>query len=396
MKRTSKYVGLDVHQHTTVVCVRDESGRVIGRIVLTTEEAALVKFFRGLRGPVHVALEEGTQAQWLHDVLSPVVPRVVVCDRRGQATRGNKGDFRDAEELADLLRCGKLRPVYHESPQRGPLKELARTYTQLVEDATRVRLRLKALFRARGIKTPGQAVYHPDGRAEWLAHLTNAGARFRAETLYRQLDVIHSLRPAAKRAMLAEAQRDSAWKLLRTIPFLGPVRVALLLAIMQTPWRFRTKRQLWAYSGLAVVTRATSEYQLEDGRPQRRRRAPLTRGLNRNHSRQLKYVFKSAATDASGRPGALQTFYQALVQRGLQPDLASHPNAKAGDAHAPLLENRRTLRSSSINGSSALTFGVPKFVRAFTRKQLQDPGSGAGGSLSHPCLPSLSAAEVLG
>ena len=50
--------------------------------------------------------------------------------------------------------------------------------------------------------------------------------------------------------MVAEAQRDPAWRVLRTIPFLGPVRVALLLATMQTPWRFRTKRHLWAYAGL--------------------------------------------------------------------------------------------------------------------------------------------------
>jgi hypothetical protein len=38
------------------------------------------------------------------------------------------------------------------------------------------------------------------------------------------------------------------------------VRVALLLATMKTPWRFRTKRNLWAYSGLAVVTKTTAEY----------------------------------------------------------------------------------------------------------------------------------------
>jgi transposase len=32
----------------------------------------------------------------------------------------------------------------------------------------------------------------------------------------------------------------------------GPIRAALLIALMQTPQRFRTKRQLWAYSGLAL------------------------------------------------------------------------------------------------------------------------------------------------
>ncbi len=78
MKRRTKYVGLDVHQAMTVASVREEGGRVIGRTVVATEEATLVEFFSGMRGSVHVALEEGTQAQWLHDLLVPVVERVVV------------------------------------------------------------------------------------------------------------------------------------------------------------------------------------------------------------------------------------------------------------------------------------------------------------------------------
>jgi transposase len=32
------------------------------------------------------------------------------------------------------------------------------------------------------------------------------------------------------------------------------IRAALLVALMQTPHRFRTKRQLWAYIGLALKT----------------------------------------------------------------------------------------------------------------------------------------------
>jgi transposase len=43
-------------------------------------------------------------------------------------------------------------------------------------------------------------------------------------------------------------------KLLRQIPTIGPIRSALLVAILQTPHRFRTKRQLWAYGGFAVQT----------------------------------------------------------------------------------------------------------------------------------------------
>ena len=323
MKRSSKYVGLDVHQATTVCTVRDDTGRVLARTIVPTDAEALMEFFRGMRGPIHVALEEGTQAQWLHDLLRPLVHRVVVCDRRGKSQQGNKADQQDADELSDLLRCGRLRAVYHASGDRATLKELARTYTNLVEDGTRVMQRLKALFRARGIRTAGRSVYQREQRETWLRQLSNEGVRFRARMLYQELEVLQELRPKAKTAMLAEARRDPAWRVLRTIPYLGPVRVAMLLATLQTPWRFRTKRNLWAYAGFAVVTHTTAEYEL-DGQQhvRRRRRSPMTRGLNRNHNRVVKDVFKAAATAAATRAGTFQEWYQGLLARGMREELA--------------------------------------------------------------------------
>ena len=236
MKKTTKYVALDVHQAMTVASVREENGRIIARSIIPTEEQAILEFFRGMRGSIHVTFEEGTQAQWLYDLLVNRVDRVLVCDRRGEKRHGSKGDQADADHLSELLRLGSLRAVYHGSPHLSTLKELTRTYQNVVEDSTRVMLRLKALFRARGIKAPGKRVYHPRTRDEWMAKLTEGGVRFRAQILYAQLDVLRELRPKAKAAMVAEARKDPAWKVLRTIPHLGPVRVALILATMRMPW----------------------------------------------------------------------------------------------------------------------------------------------------------------
>ena len=322
MSTATKYVGLDVHQATTVAAVRQANGRLIARTVVPTEASALLALVRGMRGAVHVTFEEGTQAQWLADLLRPEVDRVLVCNRRGQTSQGNKGDHADAAALADLLRQGALRAVYHDAGARAALKELARTYLNVVEDSTRVMLRLKALFRARGIRTAGRGVYRSDLRREWLTQLPEAGVRFRASVLYAELETLQRLRPTVKTALLAEAKRDPAWRVLRTIPDLGPVRVALLLATLQTPWRFRTKRHLWAYAGLAVVTRTSAEYAHDGSRITRRTRAPMTRGLNRNHNRIVKDVFKGAATAASSRAGPLQDFYRAMIARGMRDELA--------------------------------------------------------------------------
>jgi transposase len=59
-----------------------------------------------------------------------------------------------------------------------------------------------------------------------------------------------------------------------------------------------------------------------DGRPLRRSRQPITRGLNRNHNPVLKEIFKGAALAATVRPGPLQDLYLAMTERGMRPELA--------------------------------------------------------------------------
>jgi hypothetical protein len=48
----------------------------------------------------------------------------------------------------------------------------------------------------------------------------------------------------------------------------------------------------------------------------------MTRGLNRNHNRVMKDLFKGAATAATGRPGPLQDFYHVMIARGMREELA--------------------------------------------------------------------------
>jgi len=99
-----------------------------------------------------------------------------------------------------------------------------RNYNNLVEDSTRVMLRIKAIFRARAIPTPGVSVYRSSKRKQWMGKL-EGGARIRAESLLMQLDALLDPRPKAKAAMIVAACRQPGWKVLRSIPFLGPVRV---------------------------------------------------------------------------------------------------------------------------------------------------------------------------
>jgi transposase len=316
-----QYLGLDVHRSTVVASVRDERGTVVMRATVPTEGKAIVRLVKSVGTRVHVAFEEGTQAQWLHDLLIEHAERVVVSNVRGRDATRNANDRIDADEMSKRLHEGSLKSVFHGAPEMHTLKELVFCYHNLVEDTTRVMLRIKAIFRARAIGTPGVSVYRKSQRQKWLKKLSG-GARARASSLLEQLDVLLELRPKAKAAMIAAARRQPGWKVLRTIPFLGPVRVAYLLAIMRTPFRFRTKRNLWPYAGLGVVRQSSADQEFKNGRLQRSKRAPVTRGLNRNHNPLLKGVFKGAANAATGRPGPLREYYEASLARGVAEDMA--------------------------------------------------------------------------
>ena len=134
--------------------------------------------------------------------------------------------------------------------------------------------------------------------------------------------MLQHLRQQARRELLAESRKHAITARLRQVPYLGPIRSALVVALMQTPHRFRTKRQLWAYSGLALETRISAEYRLVEGQVRRSKKLLSIRGLNKDHNHDLKGLFKAAATMASVRPGPFQDFYQAALAKGIKPTMA--------------------------------------------------------------------------
>jgi len=195
--------------------------------ILETKAATILQFFQGLRGSVHVALEEGTCAAWLHDLLKPHVTKVLVCDPRKNSLlkAGNKNDRIDARKLADLLRTGLLSAVYHGENGLRTLRELARSYLAVTRDLTRVMNRLKALYRSWAIPCAGQQVYALRYRSEWLSKIAEPGVRRRAELYYQQFDALDILRQEVRRDLLAESRKHSAMKWLLQIPSIGPKRL---------------------------------------------------------------------------------------------------------------------------------------------------------------------------
>jgi transposase len=321
---SKKYIGMDVHTESISIAVRNATGKIVMECVIETKASMILQFIDGLRGDLHVTFEEGTWAAWLYDLLKPHVTEVLVCNPRKNALlkEGSKGDKIDARKLAELLRLNNLKPVYHGEHGIRTLKELARSYLTITKDLTRVMNRLKALYRSWAIPCAGNGVYAPRQRSEWLGKISEAGVRRRAEHYYQQLDVLRLLRQEVRRDLLVESKKHKAWKLLRQIPGIGPIRAAVLIALIQTPHRFRTKRQLWNYGGLGLETHDSAQYCVVEGQLQRSKKPVTLRGLNKNHNHDLKDIFKGAAMRSSTAAGPLHDFYEALLAKGRKPTMA--------------------------------------------------------------------------
>ena len=67
-----KYIGMDVHQATISVAVRDSTGKLVMECILETKAATILDFVHGLTGSLYVTFEEGTSAAWLYEL--PAAP----------------------------------------------------------------------------------------------------------------------------------------------------------------------------------------------------------------------------------------------------------------------------------------------------------------------------------
>jgi len=210
---SAKYIGMDVHTESISIAVRNSLGKIVMECVIETKASTILQFIDGLRGDLRVTFEEGTWAAWLYDLLKPHVTEVLVCNTRKNALlNGSKSDRIDARKLSEMLHMNNIKSVYHGQHGLRTLKELGRSYLTITKDLTRVMNRLKALYRSWAIPCAGKEVYAPRYRAEWLAKISEAGVRRRAEHYYQQLDVLRPLRQEVRRDLLAEAKKHKAWK----------------------------------------------------------------------------------------------------------------------------------------------------------------------------------------
>lgn len=313
------HIGLDVHVDTTAISVRDGRGVIVKRSIVPTTSAAIKSALKSVRGRMRIVCESGCLAAWIRDLLESRMREVIVCDRRRTklSSSGAKTDRIDADRLSELSRMNRMHVVHVPRGELALLRRYALHYERMLRERSRVIQRLRSLFFecAVRVRSPRHA---PDKVP--LARLTRPGARYVARAYQRQLAVATELVNEARIAMVSLAQTLPGFSILITVPYVGEIRAAQIIAIAGEPSRFRSVRAFWSYGGLGLVQRVSSEHRVENGRAVREEKTRAIKLLVGQPL--LKRVLRDIALHASLRRGYFKDVYDAHIARGKSPAIA--------------------------------------------------------------------------
>jgi len=316
-----RYIGMDVHQASCTVAVIGPSGKRLKNHVVDTDATVLVELMKGIAGDKHLCMEEGELSQWLYEVLRPHVKELVVTQMRDRV--GNKNDALDAWMLADMLRRQAVpMQVFKTTQYSRPLRDAVTGYEMVTRDMVRAKNRLRAVFRSNGVHVD-EHIYDPEERKKKLKLLPPSKAQLGTE-LGQLLDATMASRDRLESWLHDRVKESIEVRRLQTVPGLGSIRAAQVVAIVVSPERFRTKRQFWSYCGLGIVHRSTNDWERGPQGRWKRTETTQARGLNRNRNPRLKQVFRSAAkTVVDQMPNhPLYKDYERMLEAGTKPNLA--------------------------------------------------------------------------
>lgn len=249
------YIGLDVSDKTTHLCVVDADGVVTKRDVVASDPEVLAKWLRKhCPGLARVVLETGPLSTFLyHGLVERAVPVECICARHAKgalSARINKSDVHDAEGLAQLARTGWLKRVHMKAAATHIDRAALRIRTQLI--ATRVALgnQLRGLWKLFGLRLGSART--PGKRAERLDALYRQ--RPDLEPLFAPLiatmKIIEEQLRASNRLLEDRANADPACARLMSVPGVGPITALTFTACVEDPGRFARSEDVGAYAGL--------------------------------------------------------------------------------------------------------------------------------------------------
>jgi transposase len=277
-------VGMDLHRRRSVLVRMTEDGRRLGvaRISNSPDELRRV-IARAGRHP-KVVVEATYGWYWAADTLAAAGAEVHLAHPLGVkafAYRRVKNDERDAADLADLLRMGRLAEAWIAPPEVRELRELTRYRQRLVGLRTSCRNQVHAVLAKLGVPVTCSDIFGVAGSA-WLDGLRLPQPYAGKVTSLRQLSAVLTAEITMLSGVIAGLLAgDRGYQVIQQLPGIGPVLAAVIIAEIGDVTRFRTPGQLSSWAGLTPRHRESD--------------VKVTRGhITRQGSRMLRWALTEA------------------------------------------------------------------------------------------------------
>jgi len=250
----TNYIGLDVSQKMTAICVVDNAGRRLWRGQCPSVPEQIHRVVRRHAGnDVRIGIETGAMTPWLVHELRNLGLEVVCLDARHARAalkmQINKTDQNDAEGLAQIVRTGWYRSVHVKSLDSHRARAILGARAQLVGMRTRLSNHIRGVLKTFGLLPGGMRGLPFDRKVEALL----AGRCDVALIVRPMLAAWRQLREQITtfdKAIRLLVKSNSACRLLMSVPGIGVLSALAYVSTVEDPARFVRSRSVGAHLGL--------------------------------------------------------------------------------------------------------------------------------------------------
>ena len=248
-----QFVGIDLHRRRSVVVRTTGSGERLEAIQILNDVDRLNSVIARAGEDPEVVLEATYGWYWAVDALQAAGARVHLAHPLGVKAfeyRQVKNDLREATDLADLLRMGRLPEAWIAPPATRELRELVRHRAKLVGIRSHCKAEIHAVLAKCGIQVLMSDLFGIAGE-QLLDRCPLPGPyAARVQSLRRLIDDLEDEIDLFGRLTRGRLVADPGYVALQQIPGVGPVLAAVFLAEVGDVARFRTAPQLACWAGL--------------------------------------------------------------------------------------------------------------------------------------------------
>ena len=252
MEQQPQYVGIDLHRRRSVIVRRTPGGETLETVRIDNDALALAAELAKAGEHPEVVLEATYGWYWAADVLAECGAMVHLAHPLGNnwGHRRVKNDERDATDLVDLLRMGRLAEAWIAPPELRELRELVRYRAKLVHLRTGLKAQVHAVLAKEGVAVPMTDLFGVAGQDLLDTCKLAEAYTVRVQSLREVMAVVDREIAMLQRRVDAKLADDASYHAIQAIPGVGPVLGAVFVAEIGDISRFPSAHHLASWAGL--------------------------------------------------------------------------------------------------------------------------------------------------